>query len=226
MVYYNEWDGFCAQWLRNLIDAGDLPAGDVDERSIEDVSGDDLRGYRQVHLFAGIGGWGLAARLSGWPTSRELWTGSCPCQRFSSAARGRHTAWDGWPAMRRLLTECRPATVVGEQVTGARGWVQGVRGDLVELGYECAGVVLPAYSLGYNHTRARVYFAGYADRHGEPGRTVDAETLRVSQSRGLTGGLAGADGVPRRVAQLRAYGNAIIPALGAEVLGAILACRP
>ena len=37
MNYYNEIDPFAAQWLRNLIKAGLIPAGYVDERSITDV---------------------------------------------------------------------------------------------------------------------------------------------------------------------------------------------
>lgn len=65
--YYNEHDPFAAAWLRNLIAAGELPDGDVDERSIEDVAPADLAGYRHCHFFAGIGGWPLAMRLAGWP---------------------------------------------------------------------------------------------------------------------------------------------------------------
>lgn len=88
-AYYNEFDPYAAQWLRNLIEAGLIPKGDVDERSIVDVSADDLAGYRQCHFFAGIGGWALAARLAGWPDDRELWTGSPPCQPFSVAGKQR-----------------------------------------------------------------------------------------------------------------------------------------
>src|SRR5690606_39795265 len=44
-AYYNEFDPHAAQWLRNLISAGVIAPGDVDERSIEDVRPDDLRGY-------------------------------------------------------------------------------------------------------------------------------------------------------------------------------------
>jgi len=73
-AYYNEFDPYAAQWLRNLINAGLIPVGDVDERSIVDVRSDDLAGYRQCHFFAGIGGWALAARLAGWPDDREIWT--------------------------------------------------------------------------------------------------------------------------------------------------------
>ena len=36
-AYYNEIDPYAAQWLRNLITAGQIAAGDVDERNIEDV---------------------------------------------------------------------------------------------------------------------------------------------------------------------------------------------
>lgn len=34
-AYYNEFDPYAAQWLRNLIAAGHIAPGDVDERSIE-----------------------------------------------------------------------------------------------------------------------------------------------------------------------------------------------
>jgi DNA (cytosine-5)-methyltransferase 1 len=78
-AYYNELDPFAAAWLRNLIAAGLIPQGEVDERSIEDVTPNDLAGFRQCHFFAGIGGWPLALRLAGWPDERPVWTGSCPC---------------------------------------------------------------------------------------------------------------------------------------------------
>lgn len=78
-VYYNEHDPYAAQWLRNLINAGEIAPGDVDERSIEDVVPDDVRGYTQRHWFAGIGGWSLALRRAGFPDDRPIDTASCPC---------------------------------------------------------------------------------------------------------------------------------------------------
>ena len=36
-AYYNEYEPFAAQWLRNLIAAGHIAPGDVDDRSIVDV---------------------------------------------------------------------------------------------------------------------------------------------------------------------------------------------
>jgi hypothetical protein len=51
-AYYNEFDPFAAEWLRNLIAAGHLPAGEVDERSIVDVHADDLLGNAIVPQLA------------------------------------------------------------------------------------------------------------------------------------------------------------------------------
>lgn len=62
-AYYNEIDPYAAQWLRNLIAAGQIAPGDVDERSIEDVRPDDIRGYTQCHFFAGIGVWSPDPRV-------------------------------------------------------------------------------------------------------------------------------------------------------------------
>lgn len=83
-AYYNEIDPFAAQWLRNLIDAGHIAPGVVDTRSIEEVTADDLKGFKQCHFFAGIGVWSYSLRRAGWPDDRPVWTGSCPCQPFSA----------------------------------------------------------------------------------------------------------------------------------------------
>src|SRR3990167_9322716 len=100
MAYYNYNDPFAAQWLRNLIAAGHIAPGDVDERSIGEVLPDDVRGHTQAHFFAGIGGWSYALRLARWPNDRSVWTGSCPCQSFSAA--GAQVGGDDprhlWPA--------------------------------------------------------------------------------------------------------------------------------
>ena len=86
-AYYNEHDPFAAAWLRELIADGLIADGEVDERDIQTLDPADLAGYTQCHFFAGIGGWSLALRLAGWPDDRPVWTGSCPCQPFSSAGK-------------------------------------------------------------------------------------------------------------------------------------------
>ena len=120
-VYYNDADPAACAWLRELITAGLLPAGDVDERSILEVEPADLRGFAQCHFFAGIGGWPYALRLAGVDEDLSVWTGSPPCQPFSQAGQRkgqddeRHLA----PAFLRLVAVCRPELVFGEQVASA-----------------------------------------------------------------------------------------------------------
>ena len=122
-VYYNDNDPFAAQWLRNLVSAGLLPAGDVDDRSITEVKPDDLKGYEQCHFFAGIGGWPYALGLAGWPDDRPVWTGSCPCQPLSGAGQHKGHADERhlWPAFFSLIAERRPVCVFGEQVASKDG---------------------------------------------------------------------------------------------------------
>ena len=152
MNYYNEFDLFVAQWLRNLIGAGLIPAGDVDERDIKEVRPDDLTSYAQCHFFAGIGGWSYALQLAGWPTDRPVWTGSCPCQPFSCAGKrkGIADARHLWPEFFRLIEECRPATVFDEQVASKDGlrWLDGVLADLERAGYACGASDLCAAGVG------------------------------------------------------------------------------
>jgi DNA (cytosine-5)-methyltransferase 1 len=165
-AYYNEIDPYAAQWLRNLIAAGHIAVGDVDERSIVEVRPDDVRGYTQCHWFAGIGGWSIALRLAGWDDARPVWTGSCPCQPFSAAGAGK-AADDSrhlWPAWFPLIAECRPATVFGEQVEAAIGWgwLDAVFADLEGEGYACGAAVLPACGVGAPHIRQRLWFVADA----------------------------------------------------------------
>jgi hypothetical protein len=124
-AYYNEIDDYAADWLRNLIRDGLIAPGEVDTRSIEDVCPDDLRGFTQCHFFAGVGLWSYALRLAGWDDERPIWTGSCPCQPFSSAGKGdgfgdeRHL----WPAFAHLAAQCGPPTICGEQVASKDGLI-------------------------------------------------------------------------------------------------------
>ena len=162
-AWYNENDPKAAEWLRELIRAGLLAPGDVDTRSIEDVTPDDLRGYTQCHFFAGIGGWSLALRLAGWHDDRPVWTGSCPCQPFSAAGKGDGFADERhlWPAWHHLIRVRRPPVVFGEQVASKAGlmWLDLVQADLEGEGYACGAGDLCSAGFGAPHIRQRLGFA-------------------------------------------------------------------
>ena len=241
-AYYNENDPKMAAWLRALIAAGLIADGVVDERSIADVQADDLKGYAQCHFFAGIGGWSAALRLADWPDDRPVWTGSCPCQPFSSAGKRRGAADERhlWPAWFRLIRECRPERVFGEQVASAvgHGWLDGISADLEAEGYAVGSIVLGAHSVGAPHIRQRLYWLGDAEYRGRQGRKPKREgsgTSSVSgawsdyllvpcadgKARRVKSGLCVlAHGVPGRVAQLHGLGNAIVPQVAAEFIQA------
>jgi DNA (cytosine-5)-methyltransferase 1 len=239
-AYYNDNDPFVCAWLRNLIAAGHLPAGDVDERPIEQVQASDIFGYEQCHFFAGIGGWALALQLAGWG-DRPVWTGSCPCQPFSAAGKQKAHADDRhlWPAWFRLIAERRPHTVFGEQVSAAidSGWLDAIAADLESEGYAVGPVVLGAHSLGAPHVRNRLFFvaalpdpngSGWEGERTEAPRAWDEQQfeglvqdqLQLSVPSGRLRALV--DGVSGRVGKLRAFGNAIVPQVAAAFVRAYM----
>jgi DNA (cytosine-5)-methyltransferase 1 len=296
-AYYNEIEPYAAQWLRNLIKKGLIADGEVDTRSIVDVQPVDLRGFTQCHFFAGIGGWSHALRLAGWPDDRPVWTGSCPCQPFSSAGQQKGQADERhlWPVFFELIRANRPPVVMGEQVAAAVGksWLDGVSADLEGIGYATGAAVVPACAVNAPHRRDRLWFVADAKRFGREVEVFDAgscgKEIGIGQAgqsgmrgtssikredvgdtdmphgerRGLSSGvheehahhdggslhgawadslwLTGSDGkarrvksgvrllangIPNRVGRLRAYGNAIVPPLAAEVIRAFMECKP
>ena len=160
--YFNEWDPKTAAWLRELIKRGHLPDGIVDERSITEVTPEDLKGFTQHHFFAGIGGWPLALKLAGWPAYAPVCTGSPPCQPFSVAGKrgGRDDSRHLAPAFLDLIAELRPPAIFGEQVSAAikELWLDALFVELEDEGYTCASAVLPACSVGAPHKRDRLFF--------------------------------------------------------------------
>ena len=263
-AYYNEFDPFAASWLRNLIKAGLIPDGDVDERDLRDIRPSEIEGYTQYHFFAGIGGWAYALRLAGWPDDRPVWTGSPPCQPFSSAGRREGFADERhlWPAFLHHIRVLRPQVLFMEQVASQDGlaWLDLVSSDLEGEGYAVGSFDLCAAGVGSPHIRQRLWVV--AERVADPqgvgciggvqGASEKARKRRENASPATGSGRAGgnhlvdgfwqdadwllckdgiwrpvepgsfplADGVPARVGRLRAYGNAIVPQVAAEVIRA------
>lgn len=230
-AYYNELDPFCAEWLRNLIAAGHIAPGDVDERSITAIRPDDLLGYRQCHFFAGIGGWSFALRLAGWTDDRHVWTGSCPCQPFSSVLRGRslrrNDAKHLWPIWSALVAELTPNVVLGEQVATAGDWFDGVCDDMERMGYAVGAAILPATAIGQSHARSRIYFACHTDSHSESGMSVNGQMARMQRLRSYGGQLPRKNGVSTSMAKvLSGLGNSIVPQVAAEFIQSVMECIP
>lgn len=219
MIYINEVDAGAADWLRQLMASGLIPYGHVDERPIQEIQPSDLEGYIQCHFFAGIGGWPLALQLAGWPATRPVWTGSCPCQPFSAAGKllGNDDERDLWPVFFQLIKQCRPVQVFGEQVERAIrfGWLDRVQADMEGESYAIGAAVLGAHSVGAPHIRQRLYWvadaAGIGRRqeraHGSGSTVRDSTKGAPPGSRpGRSGGRTGddkwincADGSSRRI---------------------------
>lgn len=247
-AYYNEFDPFAAAWLRELIKDGLIADGVVDERSITEVQPNDIKEFTQCHFFAGIGGWSYAARLAGWPDDRPMWTGSPPCQPFSTAGsqKGQSDNRHLWPEFFRLIRESKPKTIFGEQVATAvnLGWLDEVCNDLERANYSFAEICIEATVYGAHHKRERLYFVGHSnsDRREEgseapqtsrQGHPADAANWYAVRKAEFTDGKCRvipnepalfplANGVPNRVGILRGAGNAIVPQVAAEIIKAYM----
>lgn len=217
MNYYNEIDPSAAAWLAALMADNLIPHGHIDTRSICDVEPSDLEGYAQCHFFAGIGGWSLALKLAGWPETRPVWTGSCPCQPFSDAGKGlgeadpRHL----WPYFRNLIGNCRPAVVFGEQVGSKAGrlWLSRVRSDFQNAAYAFGAADLAAASLGAPHKRQRLFWVADSqcfravrrseDKEGptDPGSELRGKLSSAVGQNGDASGLADSTDTDRRIGE-------------------------
>ena len=187
-AYYNEIDPYAAEHLRNLISAGVVAPGYVDERSIVDVEPAFLDQFVQCHFFAGVGIWSYALRLAGWSDDKPVWTGSCPCQPFSAAGQGngfddeRHL----WPYWHWIIQQCRPETVFGEQVASLDGltWLDLVSADMEASNYAVGGLDTCAAGFGAPNIRQRLYFAA-DDQQPAASWLADADGRKRD---GITGG--------------------------------------
>lgn len=106
----------------------------------------------------------------------DLICGGFPCQDVSCAGAG--AGLDGarsglWWEFARIVGELRPPWVVVENVAHVKGphWLDPVRRELEELGYETLPIPIAAADVGAPHQRDRVFLVArreaVADAHGE-----------------------------------------------------------
>ncbi len=194
MIYANEIDPKACHWMERL----PIQIDKIDSRSIKEVQADDLKEFTQCHFFAGIAGWPLALEMAGWPIGVEVWTGSCPCQPFSAAGKQKGTSDERhlWPEWFRLIKDCRPGIIFGEQVASSTVvgkhsqkyveftpeelvWIDAVFNDLEGASYTCAAFDLPAASCGAPHIRQRLFWVAYrSGQRWDKGRSCDGRDDR------------------------------------------------
>jgi len=122
----------------------------------------------------------------------DILTGGFPCQPFSAAGKRKGKTDDRylWPEMLRVIAECKPTWIIGENVAGlinmaqpdsqpemdceadidieenedcdSRGILGGIIDDLENLGYEVQPFVIPACAVNAPHRRDRVWIVAYS----------------------------------------------------------------
>jgi|TARA_R110000764_G_scaffold116924_2_gene203992 DNA (cytosine-5)-methyltransferase 1 len=99
----------------------------------------------------------------------DIITGGYPCQPFSVAGnkKGVEDPRHLWPEYFRLIKECRPTWVIGENVAGhIKLGLDAVQEDLESEGYSLRTFSISASSIGAPHQRERVWTVAYSERNG------------------------------------------------------------
>jgi len=140
----------------------------------------------------------------------DIITGGYPCQPFSVAGsqRGEKDKRHLWPDMFRIVKECKPTWVIGENVSGhIKLGLDTVLQDLESEGYSVRAFSISASSIGANHQRERVWIVAHSNlentrQHGRRiestwdtesiGSRASEETEWSSDSNKINGSSAGA----------------------------------
>jgi DNA (cytosine-5)-methyltransferase 1 len=119
-----------------------------------------------------------ADRLAADGIAADVICGGFPCQDISAAGRGVGIEGERsglWFEMLRLITECRPAWVLAENVPALRNrGADTVLDGLERAGYTAWPLVVGADDVGAPHRRKRVWIVAHAGRSGRRQNTRGA----------------------------------------------------
>ena len=109
----------------------------------------------------------------------DIITGGYPCQPFSIAGsqRGEKDTRHLWPDMFRIVKECKPTWVIGENVSGhIKLGLDTVLQDLESEGYTVRAFSISASSIGANHQRERVWIIAHSNMENtrQHGRRIES----------------------------------------------------
>ena len=172
----------------------------------------------------------------------DVITGGYPCQPFSVAGKQRGEKDDRhlWPSMLEIIAQVRPTWVICENVTGhiALG-LDKVLLDLETEGYSSRTFIVPACSVNAPHRRDRLWIVAHSESQRIQGHRAsgkqephpyEEKTLSLCGSKRPAAAhweiessvVRVADGIPGRVARLKALGNAVVPQIPMIIGQAIL----
>jgi DNA (cytosine-5)-methyltransferase 1 len=150
---------------------------------------------QSAQLLSNTSGRGRTSETRNNHTTIDLLTGGFPCQPFSVAGKQRGAADDRalWPEMYRIIRECKPRWIIGENVNGIiRMELDNCLADLENEGYTTEQFIIPACAVDAPHRRDRVWIVGHSKElfgdGGEHNGSSDKESTRTVSEFGNTGG--------------------------------------
>ena len=114
----------------------------------------------------------------------DLICGGFPCQPHSVAGqrKGANDSRDLWKQFLRIIQECRPNWVLGENVPGIDTTIlASVCSDLAHEGYSVTVFGITACSVGAPHRRERRFIVGYSQHDGFTSPDGEREKTKPSE---------------------------------------------
>jgi DNA (cytosine-5)-methyltransferase 1 len=176
----------------------------------------------------------------------DLITGGFPCPAFSMAGkRGGFDQDDLFFEMIRICSECKPRTIIFENVEGFKRWRKELQKEVENIGYDWGDAIFDARDFGIPQSRRR-YFA-VCIRRGVSNNKNNMGWIR-RQTKNLYGIFPDTNnterrwspsihtkqewqdiydrtsisrenhGIPSRVDRLKGLGNAIVPQVAALIM--------